>query len=218
MKTFSIAILGASGLVGQHLLQLASAHPAIHSITVINRRQVGYQDAKVIEKTIDFNDLNAYKTALLGAEIIYCAIGTTKSAVKGNKKRYRQIDEAIPCNAMRLADQCHTFALISAIGANPKSLSFYARLKGEVEQHLLNSTIAQPLIFRPSLLLGQRKEKRTMENFASRVIPKIAALLPAQYRPINARDVAQAMLMASLNPQQSPSILTYQEMMQLNPS
>ncbi|MDQ7860955.1 hypothetical protein RCO48_07795 [Peribacillus frigoritolerans] len=47
--------------------------------------------------------------------------------------------------------------VITAMGANSKSKFFYSRVKGDVEgtlQHLALNTVH---IFRPSLLLGERK-------------------------------------------------------------
>src|SRR5690606_4816562 len=87
--------------------------------------------------------------------------------------------------------------LISSMGANPSSRTFYIRIKGKIEEALKKLNIQSLHIFRPSLLLGNRDEFRIGEGIASLVAPIVSPLLGGsfrKYRPIHAESVAKAML------------------------
>ena len=84
------------------------------------------------------------------------------------------------------------------MGANAKSKVFYNRVKGELEDALAQLGFEGLVIARPSLLIGDREAlgqpKRPLET-ASMVVSKILGpLIPADYRPISAAKVAQALL------------------------
>jgi uncharacterized protein YbjT (DUF2867 family) len=67
-------------------------------------------------------------------------------------------------------------------------------VKGEVEEAIISLHYQATHIFRPSLLLGERKEQRSGED-AAKVFYKIFGwLIPQKYKGIEAIKVAQAML------------------------
>jgi uncharacterized protein YbjT (DUF2867 family) len=88
--------------------------------------------------------------------------------------------------------------LVSALGANPKSLFFYNRVKGEVESALRAMRWNSLVIAQPSLLLGDRAESRPAERVAIVISRAIKPLLaPFDGRPIEASDVARAVVAAA---------------------
>jgi uncharacterized protein YbjT (DUF2867 family) len=85
------------------------------------------------------------------------------------------------------------FLLISALGANKNSSIFYNQVKGEVEEAIQQIGFNAYHVFRPSLLLGPRKEQRSGEE-AGKIFDKIFGwLVSLKYRPIESSKVAQAM-------------------------
>ncbi|VTN11976.1 Uncharacterised protein [Raoultella terrigena] len=88
--------------------------------------------------------------------------------------------------------------VISAMGADPHSLFFYNRVKGEMEQALRAQAWRNLTILRPSMLLGERDNKRANEA----LLAPLFRLLPGNWKSIDARDVAQAMLSEALAPAQ----------------
>ncbi len=70
------------------------------------------------------------------------------------------------------------YIIVSAAGANPKSKIFYNRVKGEMEADLKNINFESLVIFRPGLLMGERKEKRTLEKISIQTVKIIEKLLP----------------------------------------
>jgi uncharacterized protein YbjT (DUF2867 family) len=93
------------------------------------------------------------------------------------------------------------FLLVTALGADATSSIFYNRVKGEVEEAVASVGLRALHVFRPSLLLGDRAEFRFGERVAqvvSRALPFVYSGPLARYRPIEARDVALAMVAAAL--------------------
>ena len=88
-------------------------------------------------------------------------------------------------------------------------------MKGEVEDEISNLEYASLQIFRPSLLLGDRNEKRLGEKIAQIVMPLVSFLMPSQYKPIQAEVVAKAMVKASKNTSKSKNVFTYKDIQEL---
>ncbi len=191
-------IIGATGLIGGHLLDLLINDPAFSTVRVLIRRPLESGHPKLEKKLVDFNDLEGFRLALEGTDVIFCCIGTTMKKMKGNKAAYRKIDYDIAVHAAQLgkANGCEKFVLVSAVGADSKSRNFYLKLKGETEEAVQASGIESVYILRPSLLMGNRKEFRFGEKLATWLMPLFAFLLPAKYKPVKAREVAKAMVNA----------------------
>ncbi|WVM91508.1 hypothetical protein ULG90_15885 [Halopseudomonas pachastrellae] len=66
-----------------------------------------------------------------------CALGTTRKHA-ASREAFRLVDRGYVSTCARLARRAgtRTFVLNSAVGASPRSGSFYLRVKGEVEQDL----------------------------------------------------------------------------------
>ncbi|MBS3737642.1 NAD(P)H-binding protein [Mesohalobacter halotolerans] len=196
MKNKKVTLLGATGLIGHHVLNYLIKDESVTQITTILRRKVNFYHPKVKEVVIDFKDDKAFRDAIEPQSIIYCAIGTTNKKVKGNKEKYRSVDYDIPVKAARfgLSKACNTFVLVSSVGADAKSSNFYTKLKGEVEEELSQLGFQYLHIFRPSILLGKRQEFRFAEKVAKIIMKTFSFLLPSKIRPIHANDVAKAMV------------------------
>ncbi|MGB2761501.1 MAG: nucleoside-diphosphate sugar epimerase, partial [Maribacter stanieri] len=142
-------------------------------------------------------ELDQFKTDFTADEV-YCCIGTTAKKTP-DKKMYRNIDYGIPVSAAKLAKENNitTFLVVSAMGANKKSKVFYNRTKGEMEQDVLYQGIQHTSILRPSLIGGEREERRILEKIGLKVFRLIQPLFIGplkKYRVIDAESIAQAMV------------------------
>jgi uncharacterized protein YbjT (DUF2867 family) len=193
-SNFSVTLFGASGLVGNHLLQQLIQHPCCTSIQTPVRKSLSLQHPKIKEVTFAFN--HGEYQSLSPTDIVVCAVGTTQKKVNGNRDDYRKIDFDIAVNAAHWAETsgCRQFQLISAIGANAQRGNFYIRLKGEIEAAVYRTGIPQIICFRPSLLIGKRTEKRLAEGLGQLLLPLFAFLLPKKFRPIKAQELANIMM------------------------
>ena len=192
-------LLGATGLIGGLLLNLLKDDEDYTEIKILVRRQVNINHPKVKIAVIDFDDKMAFQSAIIPDSVIFCAVGTTSTKLKGNKDLYRKVDFDIPINAAKfgLAKDCQQFVIISSLGANARSSNFYTKLKGEVEERLMKLNYTSLHILRPSLLLGERKEFRFGETVAKVFMNTFSFLMPSRIKPIQAFDVAKAMLAVS---------------------
>ncbi len=200
--TMHATIIGSTGLIGSHLLNLLINNPDYSTVRILIRRPLEFSHPKLEKKLVDFNDKESFRLALEGTEVIFCCIGTTMKKMKGDKEAYRKIDYDIAVQAAQLgkANGCEKFVLVSAVGADSNSRNFYLKLKGETEEAVQASGIESVYILRPSLLIGNRKEFRAGEKLATWLMPLFAFLLPARYRPVKASEVAKAMVNAVKDP------------------
>jgi uncharacterized protein YbjT (DUF2867 family) len=210
----TITIIGASGLIGNEVLQLAMENKEIERITIFVRKSLHLNNPKLIEVITDFKNLNDLETKINGDALI-CCLGTTRKKTP-NLEEYKKIDFDLTINLAQIAkkqniEQVH---LISAIGANPKSKIFYNRLKGETEEALINIGFPQTIIYRPSLLIGKRNEYRFGELLAQKLSPIFDLLLIGslkKYHSISASDIAKTIVNRVLRKGQKVEVLEYNE-------
>ncbi|HVT84234.1 MAG TPA: NAD(P)H-binding protein [Chitinophagaceae bacterium] len=207
-------LIGASGLIGSYLLQLLLDDPDFDTVKILVRRKLQTTHQKLEQKIVDFTDSDSLLVAMDNSDVVFCTVGTTQKKVKGDKEAYRKVDYDIPVKAARFCKMtgCETFILVSAVGANSKANNFYLKLKGEVEEVVETVGIRSVYIMRPSMLMGNRKEYRFGEKVITPVMKALSFLLPSKYKPIQAEDVAKAMLKAAKKNEQGFYVWEYKEM------
>ncbi len=186
-------ILGATGLVGGHLLDLLLAGGDYDEVLVLARTSTGREHPRLQERIGDLLHDDFFKEPL-EAEHIFCCIGTTQSKTP-DLTLYKHIDFGIPVKAAQagLRGGMHKYLVVSSVGANPKSKMFYSRTKGQMEESLMKMSIPRLHIFRPSLLMGERDEFRLGEKIGSLIVRAFGWAMPAKYKGISAERVARAM-------------------------
>jgi uncharacterized protein YbjT (DUF2867 family) len=196
-KPKSALLVGASGLVGGHCLRYLLEEPSYTKVIVLVRKPLTIVHDKFVQHVIDFGELET-QCEYLAAEDVYCCLGTTIKKA-GTQEAFRKVDFDYPVKLAALTEHCgaNQFLIVSSLGADPHSRIFYNRVKGEVEEAIRKMPLMAFHVFRPSLLLGERKEHRAGEKIGA---VAMTALNPAmigplrKYRAIQARDVAKAMV------------------------
>ncbi len=206
-------LIGATGLIGSRLLARLQDDDHVGSIRILSRRPVELEGPKTNVQVIDFSDFEQFRSAIEGSDAVFCTVGTTQKKVGGDEEAYRRVDYDIPVHAARFcADTgCRCFLLVSSVGADSSSSSFYLKLKGEVEDAVIAAGVPSVSIFRPSVLLGERKESRPGEAIGKIVMSTFSFLLPSRMKPIDADDVAAAMLWAAKQGREGFHIYQYRE-------
>lgn len=189
-------IVGASGLVGNSLLHLLLGSTNYEKVHALVRSSLSLADPKLNEVVCDFDRLEEVQTHF-GVNDVFCCLGTTIKKA-GSKEAMFRVDVEYPLAVARLAQQngARHLLLISSMSANRDSPFWYSRMKGQLEDELIRIPLEAISIFRPSLLLGDRKEFRLAENLAGTFFKGISALVPGRYRSrlaIEAKSVALAM-------------------------
>ncbi|MFY0573803.1 oxidoreductase [Cystobacter fuscus] len=192
--TRTALVAGASGLVGGWLLDSLLADSRYREVHSLGRRALPRQHPKLVQHTVDFARLGG--EALPAAQDAFCCLGTTIKKA-GSQEAFRAVDhDAVLAFAQAArAAGVQRFLVVTALGANARSRIFYNRVKGQVEEALASVGFESLVILQPSLLLGERPERRTGERAAAAVSRALAPLLrPLSSRPIEARTVARAMV------------------------
>jgi len=218
MEFEEITLFGSTGLIGGLLLKLLVNDSDYKKIKVISRKSFSLNHKKIIHKTIDFSDYKSLSKSVKNSKIVFAAIGTTQSKVNGDNKEYRKIDFDIIYNIAKACkeNKVENFLFVSSSGANSNSNSFYLKLKGEIEKSILDLNLKSTSIFRPSLLLGKRKEKRLGEKIAQIIMPFFSFLMPENYKPIKADLVAKSMVNVSKSFNPRFKIYHYPEIMKIS--
>jgi uncharacterized protein YbjT (DUF2867 family) len=190
-------VLGATGLIGGLCLERLLADGAWSRVTAVVRRPTGRSHPRLAEVVVDFDRLEERADAF-AVDDVFCCLGSTIRKA-GSREAFYRIDHDYPVAAARLASArgAKQFLLVSSLGGDPRSRVFYNRMKGEVERDVSAVPFAGVAIFRPSLILGPRPERRTAEDIGQRLAPLVAPLLVGplrKYRAIDSGAVARAMV------------------------
>lgn len=200
MEKRNALIAGATGLVGNSLLQQILADNEYEKVVIITRKSITINHPKLIQQQIDFDSIESLRTDF-PIDDVFCALGTTIKTA-GSQDAFYKVDFTYVVNLGKWCEknQVKRFLVVSAMGANAKSGIFYNRVKGEMETVVSQLNIKQKQIFRPSLLMGNRTEKRGGEKFAQIIMNGLGFLFVGsllKYKGIHADRVAHAMIEAA---------------------
>ena len=200
-----VLVAGATGLVGSEILRGLVADDDVAEVRVLVRRPLdrALVGPKVRELVADFEALDAHPEWFRVDQVL-CALGTTIRRA-GSQEAFRRVDFDYPLALARLAraQGARHFLLVSVVGADARSRLFYNRVKGELEDAVRALGYAALTVARPSFLLGPRKELRLGEL----VMKRLAYLFPAAWKPVEARQVASALVRAARAEEPGVSVL-----------
>lgn len=189
-------IAGSTGLIGSKLLQILLRESFYDEVLILVRKKIDLDHKKLTQLVVNFDQLDSYADALTGHALFSC-LGTT-NAKTPDKTVYRHIDHDYPVHLAQLAlkNGIGQYHLVSSIGADTGSSFFYTKTKGETEVDIRQLGLPGLYIYRPSMLTGNRQEKRSMEKALIAFYKIIDPLLFGswkKYSSIAAERVAMAM-------------------------
>ena len=190
-------VAGATGLVGSKLLSFLIKDTSINKIFVLSRRDlVGIDSNKVHCILVDFDNLEKLPLNI-SVHSVFCCLGTTIKKAK-SKDAFKKVDfnYVLALAKLGLRLNAKHFLMVSAAGANPNSIFFYNKVKGLVEAHLVGLNYEKLSVFRPSLILGKRKDTRLAEELSKKISQLVPSIFLFGYEPIQARQIAHCMLRA----------------------
>lgn len=195
-------LLGATGLVGGHCLELLLGNARYGRVRVLGRRPVRREHPKLEQQVIDFDRPDP--AAVSGADDVFCCLGSTLGNA-GSPEAFRTVELQYPVRIGRLAVEhgAEQYLVVSAVSADPESRILYVRVKGEMEQAVAELPFRSVTFVRPSLLLGDRDEFRLGERIGEWVMRPLSPLMLGplrKYRPVPARAVAAAMVRLAAEP------------------
>lgn len=198
MKRRTAIVFGGTGLVGRSLIHELLKSDNYEDVKVFLRTKVSYQEpTKAKDFIVDFDHPESFSEHITGDDLFICLGTTIKKA--GSVNRMEQIDRDLPVTLAKsaLGSNVKRIAVVSSIGANKNSSNYYLRIKGEMEQGIMDLDFETTAIVRPSLLLGQRGERRIGEQTGKAIMKLFGIFLLGKfrkYRGIEGLDVAKAMI------------------------
>ena len=212
-------VFGSSGFVGSHLFSELLNSPDYGQVTAVVRKSLNITHPKLRTLIGDYYSLAGVKSEI-AADEVFIALGTTKTS-SPKEAEYYQVDHDYSVLAARIAKErgAKSVFLVTAVGANPKSKFFYVRTKGETERDVIALNFEHTHIFRPSMIMGNRKEKRSLlEEALMRFWSALNPLLTwkgDKYKGITGGDIAKAMIKSAKNQTEKLKIYHWREMHEL---
>ena len=188
-------IAGPTGLVGSNILRFLSENN--HNTIALLRSPIKQLPSNTEELIIDFDSL-LNEGSLPRCDHVFICLGTTIKIAK-SKDNFKKVDLDYPLAVARKAlnSGAKKLTLISSVGADSKSKNFYLRIKGELEDAILDLGFESVNIFRPSFLIGKGGRRRaTSEKIfmkAAKIIDIFCIGSARKYRSIDAQIIAKKM-------------------------
>ena len=183
-------IIGATGAVGRKILEEVLEKDFYKKVYVLGRSSVtNLANNEKLEKiVVDFENLE-FDINILNNADVFAALGTTIKIAK-TKENQRKIDLDYTINFAKICEgRVKSFNVVSVIGANSRSKSFYSSLKGELEEQLQKMNLGILRIYRPSLLIAKRADKRMMEDFFIKLSPMLKFILHGKFKKYSPIEV-----------------------------
>jgi uncharacterized protein YbjT (DUF2867 family) len=174
-------VIGGTGLTGSALIRQLLDDPAIAQVISVSRTSLRSQNAKLIEVLVPDLQLLPSVASRLQGDLYFSCLGTTIKTA-GSKEKFDAVDRGAMMTFAKIARACNprSFTLISATGADPDSMFFYNQVKGRAEEEVTALGFRSLLIFRPALLVGQRREFRMAERVAEVTLVPLSRILPSR--------------------------------------
>ena len=216
----SIVFFGASGAVGSIVLNKVLNFSEIDKILSLGRRKLELvYTSKLDQKIIDVTDASTYKDLITDFDTAICTFGVGESS-KVSKEHFLKIDKkavldfAIACKLNGIKH----FQLLSSVGANAASKSFYLRTKGELNDSLRSLNFERLSLFQPSMIITPKNRYGFSQAIILKVWPKLDFILQGKakkYRGIKVEELGKAIAKNTLTELSGTEVLHYNEFKKL---
>ena len=175
-----VIITGATGMVGQGVVDECLKSNEVESVLVITRQSTHINHPKLKEVLIkDFTNLSEIKADFIGFDACLFCLGT--SSFRKSASDYRFITHDLTLTFAKTLLEVNnkiSFCYVSGTGTDKNSNTMWARVKGETESALLTLGFKQSYMFRPAYIqpLNGIKSKTAIYNI---ILPITKSLYPA---------------------------------------
>ena len=191
-------VIGSTGMVGKQLIiQLLKSNDYTEVVSLV-RRQSKVIHPKLKEHVINF-DLPDTWSHLVSGDVLYSCLGTTIKQAKTQDSQFK-VDFTYQYVVARIAAEngVSKYVLVSSAGAHERSPIFYSRMKGKLDASILSLPFEVISILRPGQLYGDRDVNRPADKISVFIMFLLNKLhILRKYKPINASEVASAMINAA---------------------
>ncbi|HXP06458.1 MAG TPA: complex I NDUFA9 subunit family protein [Stellaceae bacterium] len=228
MKTHQIAILGGSGFIGRYVVKRLAGRGEALTVGGRHASQATFLRLKGEVGQVGLVNIAIDSEAMLpeflaGKDALINCVGILR---EHGAQTFDRVHHAAPARLARLAREAGVARLIhiSAIGADPRSTSAYARSKAAGEQ-AVKDAFPTATILRPSIVFGPEDEFFNRFAGMARLSPFVPLIGGGEtrFQPVYVGDVADAVIRALDDPAASgrtyelggPKIYTFRVLMEL---
>lgn len=214
-----VAVLfGATGLIGNCCLRRLLVHQAYEKVISIGRSSLKASHPKLIHYEVDMSQTDNFRHLMKGDDLIICLGTSMKKA--GSRESFYEVDHDLVFNIAKTGSlqSMNQLIFVSVIGADSRALVYYFKVKGELENNVKRLPYWGIHIMRPSVLLRIREEQRPAEKMAGlfgKALHRLPGSIVADLAPIEADDVAKAMVQAAQSLKQGTHIYHGTEIVKL---
>jgi uncharacterized protein YbjT (DUF2867 family) len=164
-----VILTGATGMVGEGVLQECLQHQAVEKVLVVNRKPCGVNHPKLTEIIHkDFFDLKNIASSLSGYNACFFCLGVSSVGMK--KDEYYRLTYKLTINfAETVATQNNDMVFCYISGAGTDSTENgrlnWARVKGKTENDLMKLPFKKVYNFRPGILEPTKGLQNTLKYY-----------------------------------------------------
>jgi uncharacterized protein YbjT (DUF2867 family) len=215
-----VIIAGATGLVGKEVMANLLSQPSIETVYSLSRRTLSdvidteNKIIPIIDAELSIHNWDEQQPT---PSIGFICLGTTLKQA-GSKQALRKVDVELVCKVAQQMKMIGVkrIAVVSSLGAKASAHSHYLACKGQMEKNIEKMGFEEVVFARPGPLVGQRENPRNDEKLIQTLSKVIRPLMwgkLANFVPIQAGDVAKAMIYQLFSYQEEPIICLHRREM-----
>ncbi len=197
-----VIVTGATGMVGEGVLNECLLSPHVESVLVIGRKACGIVHPKLSEIIHqDFFDISSIENRLANYNACFFCLGVSSVGMK--EPEYHRLTHTLTVRfaaTLSKIDHGMTFCYISGAGTDgtEKGKSMWARVKGRTENDLFKLPFKQVYAFRPGYMHPTKGLKNTLPyyKFISWMYPFFRAVFPKMVSTL--AELGKAMINTAL--------------------
>lgn len=196
-----IVLLGATGAVGRNVLAEALRSPAFSTVTTLGRRKADVAEGeappgKLTEHVVDLERPASYRALVEEQTAAICTLGVGQPTKSTREEVWKvEIDYVMGFAAVCKDAGVRHFSLMTSVGSDARSRSYYLRLKGTQEDRVKALGFERTSLFRPSLLITPQNRYGASQAMFLAIWPKLHWMLAGplrRYRGIRVEDLGRA--------------------------
>lgn len=195
MQKLKAIVIGATGATGKELVKKLLEDTDFSTVSIFVRKSPKINHKKIIINEIDFTRIEEFEEMVNG-DVLFSCLGTTLSEA-GSKAQQFTVDYSYQYEFAKLASKngVKFYSLVSSAGANSKSIFFYPKIKGQLEESVKKLKFKAVHIFQPPSLIRQDEFIRLGEKIAIRMFKGLNYLgILKSLKPLPVSKLADKMI------------------------
>jgi uncharacterized protein YbjT (DUF2867 family) len=209
-----VLLFGATGMIGQAVLQECLRDPGVSQIIAVGRRSTGVSDRKLIDVVeSDVTHLTPHEAELRDVDACLFCLGVTSLGLSEDEYSRLTFDVTLAVARQLVRINLHmTFIYVSGAGTDSteRGRVMWARVKGRTENALLTLGFHATYMFRPGAVIplrGLRSRTAWYNAVYTLIRPLATPLIRLSPTHVTTSDrLARAMLVVARDGYSSPIV------------